>query len=88
MYPLVGVLVGVFIGLRFKVFSLVPVAVCGALAITLHNGPAGISAWSLAWEVGTALIALQFGYGLGLLSAAALFRHEVVGDGRFVPLRD
>jgi len=62
---LTGVLVGAVLGLRLKVFVLVPV-ICGALVIVVGDGIArGDAIWRLAFLMIMVLTALQFGYFLG-----------------------
>jgi hypothetical protein len=62
---LTGVLVGAMLGLRLKVFVLVPVF-CGALALVAYDGIArGDTLWRLAFSMIMIATALQFGYFLG-----------------------
>jgi hypothetical protein len=62
---LMGVLVGAVLGLRFKVFVLVP-AICGALAIVVVDGIArGDGLLRLVLTMITIAMALQLGYILG-----------------------
>jgi hypothetical protein len=65
MLILTGVLVGAVLGLRFKVFVLVPV-ICGALVIVVGDGIArGDAIWRLAFSMIMIVTALQLGYFLG-----------------------
>ena len=62
---LTGVLVGAVLGLRLKVFVLVPV-ICGALVIVVGDGIArGDAIWRLAFSMIMVVTALQLGYFLG-----------------------
>ena len=62
---LTGVLVGAVLGLRLKVFVLVPV-ICGALALVVVDGIArGDTLWRLAFSMIMIATALQIGYFLG-----------------------
>ena len=62
---LTGVLVGAVLGLRLKVFVLVPV-ICGALAIVVVDGIAREDTlWQLAFSMIMIITALQLGYFLG-----------------------
>jgi hypothetical protein len=65
---LIGVLVGAVLGLRFKVFVLVPV-ICIALAIVAVDGVArGDELWRLAISMIVIATALQVGYILGIVT--------------------
>ena len=62
---LTSVLVGAMLGLRLKVFVLVPV-ICGALVIVVVDGIArGDAIWRLAFSMIMIVTALQLGYFLG-----------------------
>src|ERR1700704_3651588 len=62
---LTGVLVGAMLGLRLKVFVLVPV-ICAALVIVVVDGIAREEAiWRLAFSMIMVITALQLGYFLG-----------------------
>jgi hypothetical protein len=68
---LMGVLVGAVLGLRFKVFGLVPV-LFGGLAIVVVDGIAsGDGVLQLALAIAMTAVALQMGYVLGIVMAAA-----------------
>jgi hypothetical protein len=65
MMILMGVLVGVVLGLRFKVFVLVPV-ICGALPVVAIDGVAsGDGLLGMVFAMIVMAIALQMGYFLG-----------------------
>jgi hypothetical protein len=78
---LVAVLIGVVLGLRFRVFVLVPV-ICGGLAIIVVDGVArGNGFLQLAFAMIATVAALQLGYFLGnvvvgILSAAKASNHH------------
>jgi len=62
-----SVLVGAMLGLRFKVFVLVPV-ICGALAIAVVEGIAGGDGlWRLVFAMIVIAASLQLGYILGIV---------------------
>jgi len=64
---LLSVLVGAVLGLRFKVFVLVPV-ICGALAIAVVEGIAGGDGlWRLVFAMTVIAASLQLGYILGIV---------------------
>jgi hypothetical protein len=65
LFGLLGVLIGAVLGLRFKVFVLVPV-ICGASAVVVIGGIArGDTLWRLAFTMVVIATALQMGYFLG-----------------------
>jgi len=80
---LLSVLVGAVLGLRFKVFVLVPV-ICGALAIAVVEGIArGDGPLRLVFAMITITASLQLGYILGIvirfvISAARADNHDGV----------
>jgi hypothetical protein len=75
---IMGVLVGVVLGLRFKVFVLVPV-ICVALAVVVVEGIAsGDELWRLALAMIVIATSLQLGYFLGTVGGAA----RTSNDGR------
>jgi len=64
---LLSVLVGAVLGLRFRVFVLVPV-ICGALAIAVVDGLArGDGLWRLVLAMIMIAASLQLGYILGIV---------------------
>lgn len=76
---LTAVLVGAFLGLRFKVFILVPASALGS-AVMLGAGLAqGDSFWSILLTMFVATAAMQIGYLIVTMLARAHVRHESPG---------
>ena len=69
---LIGILVGMVLGIRCKVFVLVPV-ICVALAIAVIDGIArGDGLWRLAFALIVIAISVQLGYFLGLVTQSVM----------------
>ena len=76
VFDLMGVLVGAVLGLRFKVFALIPV-ICGALIIVVVGGVARGDEWlRLALAMSVISTAVQLGYILGLVLSEARARNH------------
>jgi hypothetical protein len=76
VFDLMGVLVGAVLGLRFKVFALVPV-ICGVLIIVIVGGVARGDGWlRLAFTMNVISTAVQLGYILGLVLSEARARNH------------
>ena len=79
---LLSVLVGAALGLRFKVFVLVPV-ICGTLAIVVVDGIArGDSLWRLALTMIVIATVLQLGYVLGNVVQSVMSAARTPNHGR------
>jgi len=79
---LLGVLVGGGLGLRFKMFVLVP-AICGALVFVVANGVAhGDGFLRLALTMILIATALQLGYVLGSVARFVVGTADTTNHGR------
>jgi hypothetical protein len=76
----IGVLVGAVLGLRFKVFALVPVIFIALAVVALHGVARGDDFWRLAVSMIAIATSLQVGYlgGSFVLGSARGVNHRTV----------
>jgi hypothetical protein len=69
---IIGVLVGVGLGLRFKVLVLAPTIALAMMFATLVGIAQSDHLWSIAFNIVISTTALQLGYLAGILVRAAI----------------
>jgi hypothetical protein len=78
--------VGVVVGLRFKVFALVPVALVGGFADFCIGMTCGDAAWSIMLTAFLGVTALQLGYLAGIVLYFRMVRVRGRGHSNIITI--